>query len=149
MYAVNLAQVNRESSFVRALLEQEPDISTTDSLLAERSSSLQLVDAPPAGSKLVLELEFMHVQLGLVSDISEGAVLLTLDSGQLLEHLDDQNHIRTLGLNVDHVSCTFVFFSGARFRSLVHPIRNKKVMNCLASRFNAMQWTLLSIHLIL
>lgn len=84
-------------------MAQDADSGVLDDHLSEKSFSIGKVDQPPQGSKKILELEFMHVQLGLVSDISEGAVLLTLDSGTLLEHMNEQNHVRVMGLNVDHV----------------------------------------------
>ncbi|GMH33483.1 hypothetical protein BSKO_01317 [Bryopsis sp. KO-2023] len=99
------AKVTRDSSLLRKLLAQQESSSSAAVEEPEIPLSSQSVDQPPPDSKMILELEFVHVQLGLVSDISEGAVLLTLDSGMLHEHLSQTHHVRMMSLNVDHVQC--------------------------------------------
>ena len=61
------------------------------------------MDQPAEGSTLILELDFTHVQLNLASDVSEGCVVLALDSGVLQESFSAQHHERMMGLSVDHV----------------------------------------------
>lgn len=126
----NTAQYNRESSLLRALLAQDTDSGVLNDNPSEKLFSVGKVDQPPEGSKSILELEFTHVQLGLVSDISEAAVLLTLDSGTLLEHMNEQSHIRVLGLTVDRVRGAFPN------RLLLVLLSKLKALHCVVNSFN-------------
>lgn len=76
----------------------------------QKSSQEQgMIDQPPPGSKMILQLEFRHVQLSCLSNISEGGVLISLDNGTLYEHFNEHEHIRMMSLKCNNVHLLLLF----------------------------------------
>lgn len=65
--------------------------------------SQQAVDPPPSGSKMILQMEFQHVQLSCLSNVSMGGVLVCLEQGFLFENFSEEQQIRSMGLRVQQV----------------------------------------------
>eukprot|EP00210_Caulerpa_lentillifera_P001979 g1897.t1 len=61
------------------------------------------VDPPPSGSKMILQMEFHHVQLSCLSNVSMGGVLVCLENGLLFENFSEEQQIRSMGLQVHQV----------------------------------------------
>eukprot|EP00803_Ostreobium_quekettii_P004304 evm.model.scf_1699.1 EVM.evm.TU.scf_1699.1 scf_1699:12197-31250(-) len=94
----------QEDSLLSALLLQDPEsIENSPDEAIAASMSTQGRDHAIEGSKLILELEFTQVQLNLATDVSEGCVVLALDSGVLKQHFNEEHHEQIMRLSVDHV----------------------------------------------